>query len=188
MKPMLADVGIGILFAPLPAMIALLISVTLIEAFVTNRRLAGGFLSAANGLFWANAASTIIGYPLGWVFWWIVIALVPRGHWGVERVGLDCAIMGMSPILQLGWLSVIPSMRGEEALGFIIAATILLVPSFYVSVWIERRICAWVWGSGSSELPSVGTAVRKANVASYLFLFTLLVCYAIYAAVSGQVK
>ncbi len=34
MKPMLADVGIGILFAPLPALIALLISVTLIESFV----------------------------------------------------------------------------------------------------------------------------------------------------------
>jgi len=185
---MLADVGIGILFAPLPAMIALLISVTLIEAFIANRRLAGGFLSAANGLFWANAASTIVGYPLGWMFWWVARALVPRGHWGIEQVCLDSAIMGLSPILQLGWLSVIPSMHGEEALGFIITATILLVPSFYLSVWIERRICVWVWGSGSSAVPSVGAAVRKANVASYLFLFALLVCYAICVFVTGRAK
>ena len=189
MKPPLADVGIGILLVPLPAIIVLLISVVLIESFVANRRLGGGFLGAANGLFWANAASTIAGYPLGWMFCLIAQALVPPGHYKIEEVCFEGGITGMSPILQLGWLSIFPSStHGDEALGIVIMATILLIPSFYISVWIERHICVWIWGSDSSAIPSVGTAVRKANVASYLFLFTLLVCYALYISVAGSSK
>ena len=189
MNPTLANVGIGILIVQLPAVFTLLILVVIIESLVARRWLGGSFLDAANGLFWANAASTIVGYPLGWIFWSTVHAIVPPGHYKIERPFLDAAITGLHPVLQLSWLSILPSQeRGEAAWGLLITAAILLIPSFYISVWIERRIFVWIWAPSSSAISLVGKAVRRANVTSYLFLFAILICYAVYISVGGVAK
>jgi hypothetical protein len=51
------------------------------------------------------------------------------------------------------------------------ASALLLIPSFFVSVWIECRICVRFWGG--TDLASVRRSVGTANLISYAMLFAL---------------
>jgi hypothetical protein len=62
-----------------------------------------------------------------------------------------------------------------------LAAGCLLVPSFFISVWIERRICLRYWRH--LEAQSVNLHVRRANLVSYTCLFALAIAGAIVGAV-----
>ena len=182
MTPLLADVGIPMIVLQLPAMVVLLIPVVLLEAFVVNRQLQIGFAKSASGVFRANLASTLLGFPLAWL---LMLAVefgcgflfdgIYRAYPGFDRVA-DNPIFGVAYFaLSAAWIP------GEDWWPIPIAAAILLIPSFYISVWIERKICARVWSSEpSSVLSSLTKTVRQANIVSYLFLFGVAVCYELY--------
>jgi len=51
------------------------------------------------------------------------------------------------------------------------AATLLLVPCFFASVWIERMCCVKMWPEVDHSMVRKG--VFRANVASYLVLFVI---------------
>ena len=166
----------------LPAMVVLLIPVVLLEAFVLSRQLHFGFAKSVSGAFRANLASTLLGFPLAWL---LMLALqlgsaflfeTMSHHFpAFDRVVDDPIFAVACFVLGAAWIP------GEEWWPIPIAAAILLIPSFYISVWIERKICARVW---SSEPPGAFSllprAVRQANIVSYLFLFGVAVCYEFY--------
>ena len=182
MTPLLADVGIPMIVLQLPAMVVLLIPVVLLEAFVVNRYLRIGFAKCASGVFRANLASTLLGFPLAWALMLCVEFASGFLLEGAHRIFPAVERIAGSPIFEVASLPLFAAwVPGEELWTIPIAAAVLLIPSFYISVWIERKICARIW---SSEPPTVLSSARKAvwqaNVVLYLFLFGVAVCYEVY--------
>ncbi len=178
----------------LPVMALLFVPVVLIEAFVANRQLGIGLSKAGCGLLLANAASTILGFPLAWIVmlgleFASYFAFISVAHFSPAFEHAYFNSLG-SPVLQLASVPFVAAwVPGEEVWQVLVAAAVLLIPTFYISVWIERRICTWMWASESLCTPSAaGKAVRKANVVSYLFLYGVLASYGVYASVTHGLK
>jgi hypothetical protein len=189
MMPLLADMGIPMVVVQLPAMLLLLVPVVLIESFVANRRLGIGFKKTASGLLAANLVSTLLGFPLAWAIM-LAIEFVSIGalHFlpSVENALVKDPV---SPIIRLASSPFFAAwVGGNSVREVLIAALALLIPSFFISVWIERRICMRMWASYSLDPLSVSKATRKANVASYMFLFLAFACIAVYMSATGVVK
>ncbi|MGD1018371.1 MAG: hypothetical protein ABSA12_03540 [Verrucomicrobiia bacterium] len=191
MTPLLADMGIPMIMLELPAMAILFVPVVLLESFVVNRSLGIGFSKAGSGLFLANLASTILGFPLAWIVMLGVELASGAAFMGVTHFfpAIEHVCFN-SPILRIASVPFVAAwVPGDEAWQILIAAAVLLIPTFYISVWIERRICVWVWASEVSDTTSaVGKAVRKANVVSYVFLYAILVFYVVYQSVAHGSK
>jgi hypothetical protein len=193
MTPLLADAGIPMIVLQLPAMIVLLVPVVLIESLVAYRHLRIGFTKTASGLLVANLASTAMGFPLAWLIMLAVefasyLLLLGMAHISpaIDRAFIHGTV---SPMVQLALSPVFAAwVGGDTVWQVLIAATVLLIPTFYISVWIERRVCRRIWASYSLDRSSVNKVVRNANVVSYLFLFGAFTCVAVYAFTTGVVK
>lgn len=111
----------------------------------------------------ANVCTTILGVPLAWGVMLGLDMLTTGGY----ALGMDTPAKMLAAVtLQAAWL--IPY---EEHLFWMIpaAATVLLIPCFFVSVLIERSVLVRRWRD--HERRAVLSAVLHANVWSYLFLF-----------------
>ena len=133
----------------------------------------------------ANAVSTVLGVPLTWG-----ILLVAEMGIGLGANSIPALRNGdwKSPIAQVAitiltapWIG--PS-EGMAQWAVPLAALVLLLPFFLVSVWSERRVLEHMLPVTSSDAPPEGeinrrrvrAAVRDANVVSYaiLALITLM--------------
>jgi len=170
--PILADVGVPMIFLQMPLMVAALVPVVFVEALLVRRwlRLPRGTVFA--GVAVANLASTLLGVPLAWLAMLAVEFIV-----GLPlSLTLDHLHSNLnSPVLALlgcvigsAWL---PPAETQMHWMIPMALTSLLVASFFASVWLERLVCVRWWQT--SDATSVRRAVFKANLASYLVLFTL---------------
>ena len=72
--------------------------------------------------------------------------------------------------LGIAWLG---PLETEDSWLIPVAAALLLIPSFFVSVWLEGLICYRFWPN--SDRAAVRRGVFRANLASYILLF-LLAC------------
>jgi hypothetical protein len=182
MTPVLADAGIPMIGLQLPAMVALLIPVVLLEAFVVSKQLRIGFVKAICGVFPANLVSTLVGFPIAWgVMLGIEFMLLGAYHVFPSIEG----IMD-SPVFQLVSLPFFSAWLGDNPVMVPVAAAVLLIPSFFISIWIERKICTRIWVSEPSiNLSSAQCAVRQANIVSYLFLFGVAACLQVYVLTYG---
>jgi hypothetical protein len=170
---MLADIGIPMIFIQWPLMLGALIPVIIVEALLIRRWIPLSYRDAFIGVTKANLLSTLAGFPLAWLAMFAVEMgiMLPLGlaadkwHWHF----LDSPffqIVGFP--LSVAWLG--PA--GDEAYWLVpLAAALLLIPSFYVSVWLERFICRRAWPS--SDAAAVRLGVYRANLASYVVLFIL---------------
>jgi hypothetical protein len=170
-----------------PAMLILLIPIIFAEAAFIARRLS----LPIKTLLWpsaaANAASTIIGVPLAWG----VLMLCEMGLWeGIARTKViengnwnSPLAQVVTTILSAPWLA-----PADKSAWWAIplAALVLLVPFFFVSVWSERWVVGRFFNPGSSLDPQrseqmnpqiLRKAVRDANLMSYGFLFALAVAW-----------
>lgn len=155
-------------------MLCALVPVILVEALLIRRWLPLSYKDAFWGTTVANLASTIVGVPLAWLFMFVMELgiLFPMSvvadHWHWKMDSPAWQVLGF--IVSVAWLG-----PAEKHLYWMIptALALLLIPSFIVSVWIERRISRsfWQW----LDVETVRRAVLKANVASYGILF-LLAC------------
>ena len=170
---MLANVGIPMIFVQWPLMIGALIPVIIVEALLIRRWVQLSYRDAFIGVTKANLLSTLAGFPLAWLAMFVIemAVLLPlavasdKWHWHFidspffQIVGFPLGVAWLGP-------------GGEEAYWLVpLAAALLLIPSFYVSVWLERFICRKAWPD--SDAAAVRRGVYRANLASYVVLFIL---------------
>jgi hypothetical protein len=174
MLPIIADAGLPMISLMFPAAFYLLIPIIVLE-FLVGRGLPLPASRRLVGVTIANALSTVVGWPLTWIacaaLQLFVIPGADRGY-GFSTIWQKIA----SVTLQAPWL--LPYHRD---LYWMVptAAMVLMVPAFFVSVFVERLVLRLCWG----EMP--GSERRRfawlANATSYLFLLATLVMLLLYS-------
>ena len=163
MTPILADIGVPMIFPQAILMGLAFVPVVLIESFIVCKRMPLTLPRALKDVGLANLFTTLLGVPLAWVLMFI-LELVSTGG---TALGMESPIKMLASVtLQAAWL--IPYER-ELPWMFPAAATVLLIPCFFISLSIERRILVRRWPE--QDRPVVLSAVFSANIWSYLFLF-----------------
>jgi hypothetical protein len=164
----LADAGIPMIFIQMPAMVCALIPVILVETIVLSRKLSLGFSAALRGSASANIVSTLVGVPIAWCLMlgiefsqYPVYVLGQKLGWNFNAPLFR--IIGF--VLSVSWLP--PLCAGNRWL-IPLAAALLLAPCFFVSVWIESKMCFRTWKHIEWRL--LHRAVVAANLISYLCL------------------
>ena len=168
----LADVGIPMIFVQWPLMFAAFIPVTLIEVFVIRRWLPLSLRQALSGISKANLYSTLTGVPIAWGIMFLVEFLIvlpfglaaARFHWN-----LDSPVTGAFLLIAgAAWELPFP---GHIYWIIPLAIIVLLIPSFFLSVRLERRSCVQSWPS--LDPLAVRQGVYVANLWSYALLFVV---------------
>ena len=165
MTPILANVGVPMIFPQLYLMGLALIPIVLIESLFVRRLPGLTWGEAVKGVAVANLWSTFVGVPIAWVLMLGLEAASTGGY----ALGLNSPMSLLASVtLQAAWL--IPY---EEPLYWMIpaAATTLLLPSFVASVFIERYCLLRRWKQ--IDRPLVSCSTVRANAYSYLILFIL---------------
>ncbi|OGF44915.1 MAG: hypothetical protein A2452_03650 [Candidatus Firestonebacteria bacterium RIFOXYC2_FULL_39_67] len=166
-----ADVGVPMIFLTLPAMIIALIPIIIIEAFIFTKMLKVDFKTAYLPSTVANAVSTIIGIPLSWALMLAFEILFDGGKaYGLLTIGKKV----IAVTLQSAWL--VPY-EGDLWWMAPIAAAVGLIPSYFISVFIENWIVKTYFKDKDKK--DIKKAVIKANLVTYGIL--LLVCAGILA-------
>jgi|SRR5665213_131085 len=179
-KPILADVGVPMIFIQMPAMLYAFIPVFVIEAMLIRRWLSLSYSDAFKGSFLANLFSTLIGIPLAWLVMLLLefIVLYPLGTAAEHWHWLNSPVLGviLFPVA-IAWLD-----PADKDLYWLIpiASALLLIPSFFVSVWLERWAYNKSWTNLNLEIVKVRNAVFKANLVSYAVLFVVACCWLTY--------
>ncbi|MEI8290136.1 MAG: hypothetical protein WCH99_11745 [Verrucomicrobiota bacterium] len=151
---MLADVAIPIVFKQWPLMLGALVPVIIVEALLIRRWVQLSYRDAFIGMTKANLLSTLAGIPLAWLVMFVLfVIMVP------VAIAQDKWHMDFSDSLVF------------QVVSFVIGMGFLLVPSFYVSVWLESRICRRAWPGIDPVI--VRRGVFRANLASYIMVFIL---------------
>jgi len=185
MQPILANVGVPMIFIHWPLMIGALIPVIVIEALLIRRWLPLSYGDAFKGCSAANAFSTFVGVPLAWLamFALELVVMMPvafaadNWHWKLDSplfyvLGFLFSTAWLAPVGQdLHWM--VP-----------LAVALFLIPCFYASVRLERSTCRRMWPS--LDPVAVSSAVYRANLASYVFLFLLACGWMIFALLTHQ--
>jgi hypothetical protein len=162
--PAQANVGLPMIVPMGLLMIAALLPIIGIEAWVLSVRLDVGFGTALAASAAANAVSTIIGTPLNWLFGGMVVraasGFVPRSNATWKK--LLNVIRG-----NLFWL--IGGYTGKNIKWIIPSAElVLLVPMFFLSWWIESLVVSSMLDGTLAD--RIKSAVFAANVLSYALL------------------
>ena len=169
---MLANVGIPMIFVQWPLMLCALVPVIVVEALLIRRWVSLSYREAFAGISKANLLSTAVGVPLSWGIMLAIefAVMLPtaiaadRWHWKLDAPVFQ--VFGF--LLSIAWLGPM-----ERHLQWLIptAAALLLIPCFYVSVWLERRACLRSWPSADPAV--VRRGVYLTNLASYALLFAM---------------
>jgi hypothetical protein len=165
MTPILANIGVPMLFPQFILMGIAFVPVVLIESLLVHRTVSLTFSRAVKDVAVANLWTTLLGVPLAWLVM-LVLGMVTTGGYAL---GLDSPAKMLAAVsLQAAWL--IPY---EEHLFWMIpcAATVLLIPCFVLSVIIERFVLVRRWKETDRRL--VFLTVLRANIWSYIFLLVV---------------
>jgi hypothetical protein len=170
---MFADAGIPMLVVQWPLMIGALVPIIVVESLLIRIWLPISFRDAITGTALANVVSTVVGVPLAWLAMFVIelVTMLPvaiaaqRWNWDLH-----------APLVQIIGFAFSAAWIGTANAIWLVplAAAVLLVPCFFISVWLERRICLQAWPGMDSA--AVRRAVFRANLASY-FILILLACW-----------
>lgn len=169
----LADAGLPMILLTFPAMLTVLVPVILVEAWLYRRwmSLKAGTALKSSGV--ANLASTLIGVPVAWCAV-LLLDFVALG--GILRIPTFDRVLDKqdSPLAAIILTILAPAWLGPGSKYWMVplATIMLLVPTFFLSVWIERFIVyrmvkTSVSGSGDFSRLRIGVVVRNANLVSY---------------------
>jgi hypothetical protein len=139
MIPVFADAGLPMVAVEYPLLLVGFIPVVAVEVAVARRRLGLAPRRALKAAIVANVASTILGFPL----LWILLVLLGQALGGGGAHGLQTWWWKVYAVtVQAPWLILY-----EKDLPWMVplAALYLLVPAFFVSVWIEGMIYRRFW-------------------------------------------
>jgi hypothetical protein len=162
--PILANIGVPMLIVQAPLMIMALPVVIFIEAALCRRWFEMDWKSALKATGIANAVSTLIGLPVMWVG--LVAIQMVFGGGGVPKLSEPWFSI-YSVTAQAAWL-----LPYEDRLYWMVptACLVLLVPAFFVTVWIERMFYQRSIKSDASRI-SISAATWRMHLFSYAFLF-----------------
>ena len=171
-----ADAGLPMIFVSYPAMLIALLPVIALETIVFNRTLRGGIKKIISRVGFANAVSTIIGFPLTWLLW-VVLSLgfwEPLNHLvrdqSVAKLVLRVTVFGM-------WLAP----YGHDLYWMMPTAVMVgLIPAFFTSVGIEGWMLTRLF---KAERALVWRLTWKANVLSYSLLALYALGWLVYSLV-----
>jgi hypothetical protein len=166
------DIGIPMIFIQWPLMFGALVPVIILEALVIRRWLRLPLRSVMLGVAKANVFSTLVGIPLAWLVMFVfeIVTIFPFAlaatKWKWEFDSPVCVVF--RGIVAAAW--VLPE---DAYLHWMVpvAVTVLLIPCFFLSVFLERRSCLRTWRA--MDPGSVRRGVLVANLASYSLLFVL---------------
>jgi hypothetical protein len=166
----IANFGIPMLSIQMPVMLIALLPVIWLEGWSVRSRLDLTARQALGGVAAANLVSTLIGIPVAWFVLMAVQQLAGPGfqgamrYYGTDRNSPLWAAVDL--LTQFAWIRP----RKEDTFWMVPAASaLLLVPSYLVSVWVERPLCRRWWKQLDPAL--VRPAVTHANRLSYAALF-----------------
>jgi hypothetical protein len=166
----LADVGVPMIFVQWPLMFCALLPVILIEVEIVRRQLGLPYRRALGGAAKANVMSTLVGVPMAW-FLMFVVELVIAGPimWGAVKWHwpIDSPVFYFLYALTSAWTAPPVTSLGPIAL----AAAVLLVPTFFISVRLERPFYRRSYPEIDGAV--VDRSVWKANLWSYAVLFVI---------------
>ena len=170
----IADVGVPMLVVQTPALVITLPIVILIEALICAKLLQIPKKRALRAATIANLVSTIVGFPVLWFALVLVQMLIGGG--GVPKLS-EPWISIYSVTAQAAWL--IPY---ETKLYWMIptAMLVLLIPTFFMSVFVERFFYRRSLQSVAPDANFPKTSWRL-HLASYGFLFTIGLILLVYA-------
>lgn len=165
-QPLLTDAGIPMLMIQWPLMLCALVPVILLETEVIRRRLALPYQKVIPGVAKANVLSTAVAVPLAWLIMFAielgagfpVLSAAMKRDWPVENSLLKYLLH----VLTAAWV-------GGSISGIAFATAVLLVPTFFISVFLECRSCRHSWSD--VDRAGVNRSVWYANLASYSLLF-----------------
>ena len=161
-----ADAGIPMLPIAYPVVLLFLVPVIAIESTYLRMKLGTGWWATLKATAIVNAVTLVLGYPLGWLLSLVLEFLFIGIEFLLFKVGLEHALEQLP-----AWISVIffPAWLGpwDKARPILIAFVVLLIPSFFLSGFVESRMMLNRLESEPSEIKS---AVWRANLLSYAFL------------------
>jgi len=170
-----ADAGVPMILLTFPAMLAMLIPVILVEATLLRKWLGLQVWTAIKSSAAANVVSTLIGVPVAWgvtllfeFFAFGAIMRIPAISRAADKWNSPLAHVVVT-VLAPAWLG-----PDERNLYWMVplATIVLLVPTFFLSVWIEAfvvdRMVSVPEGDSSNLTSSrIRATVRNANLVSY---------------------
>lgn len=175
---LLADAGVPMIAITLPGMVVLLLPIIAIETVVVVRRTSLARTKTLWVTILANLASTIVGVPLTWLC--LVVCemglFATLAHIPAIESRLDHPFYRIvETILSAPWLGPIDR---SDWWALPLATIALLVPFFFVSVWVEQRAAEYFFpvATATDAQPNevnekvLRRAVRDANLLSYGFL------------------
>lgn len=173
MNLVLANAGVPMLFLHIPAILVALLPIIAIEALVAQQLLGRPMKKSLGPIAAANAASMLLGFPLLWLFGVLGQMLVGGG----SAYGLGTWWQKLYAVtVQAPWL--IPY---ESDLFWMIPAAglVMLVPAFFLSVWLERVVLQRFWKEEQKNV--LRRFSFRAHCASYLVLVLLWLAYGIHS-------
>ncbi len=156
---MLANTGVPMIALHLPWMVLLLLPIIGIEFAVARAMRSSLDTKVIPGIIVANLVSTLVGLPLTWGMM-LILNIVTTGTTAMGLKTLPALLA--SVVLQSSWL--VPY---RDQLPWMIptATLVLLLPYFFVTVYVERLVLAKLWKSHPRQL--VRDFSWKANLTSY---------------------
>jgi hypothetical protein len=162
---LIADAGVPMIVIEWPLMLCALVPVILIEAEVIRRRLSLPYARALSASAKANVLSTAAGVPLAWAAMLVVELVAAAPLFFALRKWPSSPISYVAQFFAVAW-------TGPPQYSFwpiVLAAMLLLIPTFFVSVWLERPV--YRRALAQAERALVDRSVWTANLASYSVLF-----------------
>jgi hypothetical protein len=172
----LLNAGSPMIILEIPLMLLTLLPIIIVEAVITHSKLKLLWKQAFFGVAIANLFSTLLGVPLAWLAM-LLIKLISESGFHILYKQSPASVSPLLDLLQF-FLSVAWLGPQYTFINIISALIILLIPSYYVSVLMERKICRSIWRNQPREL--VDHAVIYANRVSYLCLFMLTFAFLFY--------
>jgi len=174
-----ADAGIPMIVLTYPAMILLLIPVSIIEAVVYSQKLGITFKNTMWPSFVSNLVSTIVGIPIAWLLL-LLIELVTTFGRPFDLSTFFGQIMTVA--LQSAWFMP-PNTNAGSAMSWMLPLTFVvgLIPAFFISIWIEARIVMKFFKEKDGV--EIKKVVKKANIYSYGALIILCIILAVVSKV-----
>ncbi|HYF35703.1 MAG TPA: hypothetical protein VD994_10465, partial [Prosthecobacter sp.] len=149
--------GVPMLAVQLPMMVMALPVVIAVEAALCRRWLGVTWRQAWAGAAAANGVSTLAGFPLAWG---AMVALQLAADGGAFSTWPEPWFSVYSVTVQAAWL-----LPHEGKLYWMIPAAllVLLIPSFFVTVWMEIVM----YGRMFKEVVGVGRATWRMHFVTY---------------------
>jgi hypothetical protein len=161
-----ADAGIPMLPIAYPVVLLFLLPVIVIEAAYLRLKLRTAWWNTIKATAIVNAVTLVLGYPLAWLLSLVLEFLFIGIEYLLFKMGLEHTLERLP-----AWVGVIllPAWLGswDKTWPVLVAFVVLLIPSYFLSGFVESRMMLNRLDSESSEIKR---AVWRANLLSYLFL------------------